>query len=294
MDKAEQHLSAEPGILYVVATPIGHLADLSRRAVAILRSVSTIACEDTRVSRVLTQEIGSSAPLLAADQYREQGAATALIKVLQDGGSAALISDAGTPGVSDPGAILVRTVRAAGFKVVPIPGANAVTTLLSAAGFVNGKFFFEGFLPSGDATRMSRLKTLSTMQSTIVLFEAPHRIHETMAACLASFGPDREVAIGRELTKRFEEIHVCSLSEVAAWLAADPYRSKGEYVLALNGAPEEIADQGAARALLSALLEEVPPSQAARVAAKILGWPRQDAYKLALELKAGSTKDSEE
>lgn len=308
------------GSLYVVATPIGNLSDLSQRARDSLIQAAWIAVEDTRVSRTLLDQIGCRAPLVALHEHNEYQASDGLIARLQAGESGALISDAGTPGISDPGAILVARAQAQGLRVVPIPGASAPITLLSAAGLPAGPFHFEGFLPTRRKARLQRLTLLrdSTVHTGahLVLFEAPHRIDESMSDALEVFGADREIVIGRELTKRFEEVHRCPLGSVAGWLAEHAHRTRGEFVLAiaasvrvhetnLNDGGLTIADTEAApvsaeqktamlrheldsRSILQALLDEMPLSQAVKLAERLTGLRHRELYQLALALRNGS------
>jgi len=224
--------------LYVVATPIGNLNDLSVRASAVLSQVSLIAAEDTRHSRTLLAQIGSSARLIAAHTHNERASADQVVTALRSGERCALISDAGTPGISDPGARLVNTVREAGFRVVPVPGASAPICLLSVAGIDAGRygdaadrFYFAGFLPTKENARGAVLRELPTESACNVIFESPHRIHATARSLLSVFGPDRDLVIGRELTKKFEQIVLLTTGEFPSWLDADSNHARGEFVL---------------------------------------------------------------
>lgn len=283
------------GSLYVVATPIGNLSDLSERMMQVLAKVRWVAAEDTRTTRVLLERAGSGATAFAAHRHNEPVAARRVLELLAGGDDVALVSDAGTPAVSDPGARIVDAVHQAGLRVIPIPGPSAALAMVSASGLVEGPFHFEGFLPTRKGDRDRRLSTLAHLRHPFVLFEAPHRIGETLAALEAACGADRQVAIGRELTKRFEEIHRCRATDALAWQQADPNRQRGEYVLVVAGAPASADDASgeaqddpqareAAMTLLRALLEELPPGRAVRVAVKATGWPRDRLYAMALEI----------
>ena len=283
--------SAAAGSLYVVATPIGNLSDLGQRAAATLRAADCVAAEDTRVTQKLLAHLGARPALLAAHAHNEPDAARRIVERLVRGQSVALVTDAGTPALSDPGARIVAAVHAAGLAVVPVPGPSAVTAMLSASGMGGGRFRFEGFLPTQAGAQRARLDELARCEMPVVLFEAPHRIAATLAALREACGHDRLVAIGRELTKRFEQIHRASLAEAVDWLAADADRSRGEFVLVLEAAaPQTDAAQDAGRLddMLAALLEELPVSRAARLAARLLGLPRRQAYERALALHAGA------
>lgn len=274
-----------PPALYVVATPIGNLGDITLRALDVLGSVDRIACEDTRHSRPLLQHHGIGTPLFAVHQHNEAASAARIVEALQQGERIALISDAGTPGISDPGAVVVAAVRAAGLSIVPIPGASALACALSASGLPPGPVTFVGFLPAKAAARRKALAGLAALPGALVFYEAPHRVVESVADMAKVLGSERQCLIARELTKRFETLHRLPLSEAAAWLEADPDRQRGEFVLLVEPAPEAAADSAAADALMRVLLEELPPNQAARLAAKATGIERQTLYRRALELK---------
>ena len=277
-----------PATLYVVATPIGNVGDISLRALHVLSCVDAIACEDTRNTAQLLQRYGLSKPLIAAHQHNEREAAARLIARLQAGERIALVSDAGTPAVSDPGARIVDAVRNAGLRVTPLPGASAALAALSASGLVQDRFHFVGFLPAKAGQRDSVLKGLQSGTATLVFHEAPHRIADTVAALTAIFEPTRQIVFARELTKLFEEIHRCALSEANAWLAGDVHRQKGEFVLLLEGAASKDEEHDAeADRILSVLLEECPVKQAASLTAQITGRKKNALYERALRLKAG-------
>ena len=271
------------GTLYVVATPIGNLADASPRSVEVLRSAAIVACEDTRTSRTLLARHGIGARTVALHEHNERVAAAKLIEALRAGQSVALVSDAGTPGLSDPGALLVAEAHRAGIRVSPVPGASAAAAAFSAAGFPAAGFLFAGFLPASPSARRKALQGLD-LPWPLVLYEAPHRIAATLEDLEARFGPAREVAIARELTKKFEEVARMPLGEARNWLAAAPARAQGEFVLVLAaGAPREDAALDAGR-VLELLLESLAPSEAARVAARLTGLPRRELYRKALQL----------
>lgn len=273
--------------LYVVATPIGNAGDITLRALHLLALADAIACEDTRNTGPLLARYGLHKELLAAHEHNEREAAEGIILRLRAGQRIALVSDAGTPGVSDPGARIVDAVLAAGLRVMPLPGASAVIGGLSASGLVNDRFHFVGFLPTKAQQREAALRDLRNAVATLVFYEAPHRIVDTVAALNAVFEPDRRIVFARELTKLFEEIHRCPLADAAAWLAADANRQKGEFVILLEGAPAKTdADIAQAERILAILLEECPVRQAAALAARITGRKKNALYELALRMKA--------
>ncbi|MGB7479138.1 MAG: 16S rRNA (cytidine(1402)-2'-O)-methyltransferase [Burkholderiaceae bacterium] len=276
--------------LYVLATPIGNVGDISLRALRALALADAVACEDTRNTGQLLGRYGLSKPLLAAHQHNEREAAQKIIARLQAGERIALMSDAGTPAVSDPGARIVDAVLDAGLRIVPLPGASAAITALSAGGLVNDRFHFVGFLPARAGQRDAALEALREMPATLVLYEAPHRIVDTVAALAAAFGGARRIVFARELTKLFEQIHRCALADAGAWLAADDKRQKGEFVLLVEGAPAA-ADAAAAEAerVLRILLAACPVSQAAALAAQITGQKKNALYQRALQLAADSS-----
>ncbi|WP_338768572.1 16S rRNA (cytidine(1402)-2'-O)-methyltransferase [Massilia sp. METH4] len=272
--------------LYVVATPIGNVTDIGLRALHVLGLVDAIACEDTRNTAHLMQRFGISKPLLAAHMHNEREAGEAIVRRLQGGERIALVSDAGTPAVSDPGAKIVDAVRAAGLRVVPLPGASAAITALSASGLVNDQFHFVGFLPAKPKQRETVLASLRNVAATLVFYEAPHRIAEFTQSLVAAFEPTRQVVFARELTKLFEEIHRCPLAEAAAWLAGDAHREKGEFVVLVEGAPAQTdAQEAEAERILKILLAELPLKQAASLAAQITGQKKNALYDRALALK---------
>ena len=273
--------------LYVVATPLGNLDDITLRAIATLRAADLIAAEDTRTSATLLRHHGIDTKTMAAHQHNEAAAAARIVALLQEGKSVALISDAGTPAVSDPGARIVRAVREAGFGVIPLPGPNAVVTALSASGF-EGPFYFAGFLPPKSAARSKVLTGLRGLTATLVLYEAPHRIADLAQDLFAVFEATRRMVIARELTKRFETIHACTVGEAQAWLAADANQQRGEFVVLIEAAPPHDGRDGPdheARRVLEILLAELPVKTAAALTARITGQSKNALYQEALALK---------
>jgi 16S rRNA (cytidine1402-2'-O)-methyltransferase len=271
--------------LYVVPTPLGNLGDMTQRAIDVLRRVSWVAAEDTRHSAPLLKHYGCSARLLAAHEHNEEAAAQQVIARLADGESVALVSDAGTPAVSDPGARLVARVREAGYPVVPLPGACAAVTALSASGLAEPHFLFYGFLPARNKQREDALRELAALPYVLVFYEAPHRIVETVASLAAVFGPQRTLVMARELTKLFESIHSGPLGEASDWLLADANRQRGEFVLLVSGALAA-ADDGEGERVLKLLLDDgLPVKQAAKLAHSITGVGKNALYELALSLK---------
>ena len=283
--------------LYVVATPIGNLSDLSERAVQTLREVDVVACEDTRVSRVLLRHIGSGAKTISAHEHNQRKAADAVVSHLQAGRSVALVSDAGTPAISDPGTLIVAAVHDAGFPVVPIPGPSAVAALLSCSGLSDAPFLFEGFLPARPKARDARLASVQAATDAIgaivVLYEAPHRIEATLEALAQRYGAARRIAIGRELTKTFEEIFRGLALDAPGWLEARPERIRGEFVIAIDRVGETPADAPAVAhrtfepdALLARLLQDLAPSRAVKLAQELTGLAHRDLYARALSMSA--------
>jgi 16S rRNA (cytidine1402-2'-O)-methyltransferase len=273
-----QHAHAA-GTLFVVATPIGHLADLSPRGLDTLRGVAAICAEDTRHTRQLLAHYGFEKPLLALHEHNESGIAERIVARLQAGESLALVSDAGTPLVSDPGYRLVAAARAAGVKVSPIPGPCALIAALSVAGLPSDRFAFEGFLPAKAAARRERLRQLASEPRTLIFYESSHRIEDTLTDAAVAFGPDRPAVLARELTKLFETVLDGTLAALQARVAADPDQRKGEFVLLIQGAGEdEDATLAEGRRVYAKLIEHLPPSTAAKLAAEITGAPRKALY----------------
>lgn len=285
------------GTLYIVATPIGNVADLSLRALHVLGLVDAIACEDTRNTGQLLSRLGMQRPLVAVHEHNEREAAVKIVSRLAAGERIAYASDAGTPGISDPGARLVEAVRAAGHGVVPLPGPSAAVTALSVAGELldasAGRFHFVGFLPAKPKARAEAIAALAPLEHAWVLYEAPHRIADTLAALREGLPGTRRLLIGRELTKLFENIAVMPVAEAADWLAADASRGKGEFVLVVEGAGavgqagEADAVDPQARRVLDLLLAELPAKRAAKLAAAITGAKTDALYQLALTRRAG-------
>jgi len=283
-DVAQQRYPAST--LYVVATPIGNTGDITLRALHLLSIADAVACEDTRNTAQLLARYGLQKTLVAAHEHNEREAADKIVARLRNGERIALVSDAGTPAVSDPGARIVDAVRAAGLAVTALPGASAAITALSASGLVADRFHFIGFLPSKAKQRETMLAPLASLDGTLVFYEAPHRIAEAVDALLAAFGPARRIVLARELTKLFEESHRCTLAEAPAWIAADAHREKGEYVLLVEGAPAAAdGDDADAERILRILLTECPVKQAAALAAQITGMKKNALYDMALRLK---------
>ena len=276
-----------PGVLYVVATPIGNLGDVSARAREILAGASVVAAEDTRHSGRLLRELGLERPLVSLHEHNERGRVAELVGRLQGGESVALVSDAGTPLVSDPGYLLVAAAVEAGIAVAPVPGPSAAIAALSASGLPCDRFCFEGFLPARAAARRQRLAELAAEARTLVLYEAPHRIAECLADLAAACGPGRRACVARELTKKFETFYRGTLGELAARAGADADMARGESVVIVEGAPP--AEPGAAELdhMLAVLLRHLPPSAAAAAAASLAGVRRADAYARALVLTRG-------
>ena len=275
--------------LYVVATPIGNLSDITLRALEVLGEADTIAAEDTRNTRHLLQHHGiGDARLLALHQHNERGAAEKVIALLQQGQNVALVTDAGAPAVSDPGAVLVETVLAAGFRVIPIPGASAAVAALSASGLCSPHFLFYGFLPNKSTARRTVLQALIEHPYTLVFYEAPHRILECTEDMYAVFGADREIVFAREITKLFESIHRCKLKEAMDWLQSDSNNQRGEFVLMVSGAALREGMDAETERTLGLLLEELPLKQAVQLAVKITGANKNELYQRALALKSES------
>ncbi|MCQ4254277.1 16S rRNA (cytidine(1402)-2'-O)-methyltransferase [Stutzerimonas stutzeri] len=276
------------GTLYVVATPIGNLEDISARALRVLGDVALIAAEDTRHSSRLMAHFGIQTPLAACHEHNERDEGSRFIGRLQAGDDVALISDAGTPLISDPGYHLVRQARAAGIAVVPVPGACALIAALSAAGLPSDRFIFEGFLPAKTAARCTRLEALKEEPRTLIFYEAPHRILESLCDFEAIFGGARVAVLGRELTKTFETLKGLPLAELRAWVEADSNQQRGECVLLVEGwqaPPGESAVSTEALRVLDLLLAEMPLKRAAAIAADITGVRKNLLYQAALERK---------
>ena len=285
MNESAHHTRLPPA-LYVVATPIGNLGDITLRAIDTLKSADRVAAEDTRVSGQLLAHFNISKPMVSIREHNEREAAAKVVAWIVAGEAVAYVSDAGTPAVSDPGARLVAAVREAGLTVVPIPGASAVTTALSAAGVESGTWLFHGFLPPKSGARKAHLQTLAALPCALVFYEAPHRIEETLADMAAVLDDARAVTLARELTKRFETIVTLPLRDAPAWLAADPNNVRGEFVVIVHppAAAAAVVDAEAMR-VLDVLLAELPPTLAAKLTSKITGRSKAELYKMTLALK---------
>jgi 16S rRNA (cytidine1402-2'-O)-methyltransferase len=282
-----EHPQKLESALYVVATPIGNLRDITLRALDVLAATDVVAAEDTRNTAHLLGHHGISAKrLIAVHQHNERAAAEKIIALLQAGQSVAFVSDAGTPAVSDPGALLVQAVRAAGLRVIPIPGASAALAALSTAGLSEPHFLFYGFLPNKSAARRTVLQSLISHPYTLVFYEAPHRIVECVADLRAVLGGERQIVVAREITKLFETIHACALQDAEAWLLGDSNQQRGEFVLLVSGALPQLGLSVETLNTLSLLLEELPLKQAVQLAAKISGANRNELYQRALEIKS--------
>ena len=279
-------MRAGTATLYVVATPIGNLSDVTLRALEVLRTVDVIAAEDTRMTARLLDRHGIAGKMVAVHEHNERASAERITGMLAEGKSVALVSDAGTPAISDPGACVVAAVRAAGYPVVPVPGPSAVVAALSASGFENSRFLFCGFLPARGAERRGMLTDLVAQSAMLVFYEAPHRVVECVADLCAILGAEREIVLARELTKIHENIHRCRLAEAVAWLEADDNHRRGEFVLVVAGAAQvQASDEVDYDGTLKILLEELPLKQAVALAVKLTGGSRNVLYQRALVLK---------
>lgn len=288
---APDAVNSAAGTLYVVATPIGNLEDISARALRVLAEVALIAAEDTRHSARLLQHYGITTPLAACHEHNERDEGSRFIRRLLAGEDVALVSDAGTPLISDPGYHLVRQARQAGIKVVPLPGACALIAALCAAGLPSDRFVFEGFLPAKQVARRARLEHLREEPRTLIFYEAPHRILDALSDLEAVFGADRPAVLGRELTKTFETLKGLPLGELRHWVAGDSNQQRGECVLVVGGwqAPQgDEAVDANARRVLQLLLAELPVKRAAAVAAEITGVRKNLLYQLALQDKGSN------
>lgn len=277
--------ASNPGTLYVVATPIGNLGDMVPRAVETLQTVALIAAEDTRHSARLLSHFDIKTPCIAYHDHSDEQRTEQLIARMKAGDSIALISDAGTPLVSDPGYRLVRSARQAGIQIVPVPGACAMIAALSAAGLPSDRFAFEGFLPAKQVARCAQLQALAADPRTLIFYEAPHRILETLQDMAQVFGAGREVVMARELTKTFETIKGDKVGDLAAWVERDSNQQRGEIVLLVHGAPkpENEAMTPEQMHIMNVLLDELPVKQAAAIGAKLTGLKKNFLYDWALQ-----------
>lgn len=276
-----------PPALYVVATPLGNLADITLRAIEVLRAADVIAAEDTRHTRRLLDHHGIQTPLIAAHEHNEREAGSRIVEYIAAGKRVALVSDAGTPAISDPGARIVRAVSEAGLRVVPVPGPSALAAALSASGLVDERVLFYGFLPPKGGARREAIAALKPMSAALVFYEAPHRVIETVTDLAQLLEASREIVVARELTKLFEQIVRLPLSDAPAWFAQDSNHARGEFVLMVSAPPPTEALSPAAERALAALLEELPLKQAVKLAAEISGEARNRLYERALQLRQG-------
>lgn len=281
----------EAGVLYVVATPIGNMGDISARAREILAGVGAVAAEDTRHSALLLRELGLERPLVSLHEHNERARAVELVGRLRGGESIALVSDAGTPLISDPGYHLLQAALAAGITVSPVPGPSAAIAALSASGLPSDRFCFEGFLPARATARRRRLAELAADARTLVIYEAPHRLAACLADLVAACGALRRACVARELTKHFETFYRGSLGELAERAKSDENMTRGECVILVEGAAEQAGDGARLDETLQILLDFLPPSAAAAAAAKLTGVRRNDAYDRALQLVRKASED---
>lgn len=280
-------MGPDTALLYIVATPIGNLGDMVPRAIEVLQRADLVLAEDTRHSQRLFSHFSITTPLLAYHDHSDTARTEQILARLERGQTLALISDAGTPLISDPGYRLVRLARERGIRVLPVPGACAFVAALSACGLPSDRFAFEGFPPAKSQARLKALQALAAETRTLVFYEAPHRVADTLDAMAEAFGPQREAVIARELTKAFETIHLAPLAELAAWVRADGNQQRGEIVLLVRGAERgQSAELGIeAQRVMGLLLAELPPRRAAALAAEITGVNKKALYNWALEQK---------
>jgi len=283
--------AVQPATLYVVATPIGNMGDITLRAVEVLGAVDVIAAEDTRVTKALLSKLNIQSRVISYREHNEVTSSDGIIKLLSQGNSVALVSDAGTPGVCDPGAILVSKSRVAGYRVEPIPGASALAAAVSVSGLNDKGFVFKGFLPSRPGDRKQFLHSLKTYDVPVILFESPHRIKESLSEMVSSFGESLRVFIGRELTKVNEETVSLTMREALTWVESGIYQSRGEFVLVLflpikSDDVEQMPEN--AKQLLRDLLEALPLKQAVDIVTKYTAGSRKKIYQSALDIKNGS------
>ncbi len=278
--------AAQPGTLHLIATPIGNLGDLTLRSARLLADVDLLFCEDTRVSAKLLAALGLKRALTSLHEHNEAGRIAPLIEALKDGSSVGLISDAGTPLISDPGYRVVERVRAKALPVSPVPGCCAAIAALSVSGLPTDRFRFEGFLPARSVARRNRLRVLSDVTETLILYESVHRVAEVLVDLETIFGTERPITLARELTKRYETIYRGTVTEVREQLGADPGGGKGEFTLVIAGvAEQQMTALPELERVLAILLQSVSASQAASLAAEITGVKKREAYRLATELK---------
>ncbi len=280
------HSNSQQGQLYVVATPIGHLSDLSERAKAVLAKVELIACEDTRHTQKLLQHLGLKKNLISLHEHNENERLTLITEKLKTGSQIALVSDAGTPLISDPGYKLIQHLRQQSIKISPIPGACALISALSVAGIASNKFCFEGFLPAKKNQREATLSTLVNESRSLIFYESKHRILDSLDSMQHIFGNNRQACLAREMTKQFETFYYGNFSQILAELHADPQQQKGEFVIIINGNPEPAtAANYSEQTLFTRLLKELPPNKAAAIMADISQDNKKTWYQRALELR---------
>ena len=280
-------MSNSNGILYIVATPIGNLQDITQRALDTFQQVDLIAAEDTRHSGLLLSHYGIKKPFFALHDHNEQQKAGALVEKLLQGVNIALISDAGTPLISDPGFHVVRQCRQAGIQVVPLPGACAAITALCASGIASDRFCFEGFLPAKSKARVDKLKNVAKEDRTLIFYESTHRILDSLADMQSVFGSERYVVLAREITKTWETIYGDKLADLIPWLAQDPNRTKGEMVVIVEGEPKEDEAEAISSQAMQALTlisQELPLKKAAAIVAELYGYKKNQLYQFGLEL----------
>jgi 16S rRNA (cytidine1402-2'-O)-methyltransferase len=276
--------SGKTGMLYVVATPIGNLADMTQRAIETLAAVDVIAAEDTRHSRVLLQQYEIKSPMISVHEHNEAAQSERVLKMLDQGKSVALISDAGTPLISDPGARLIDAAYEAGASVIPIPGPSALSCMLSVAGQPVDRFCFEGFLPSRQASRRKQLEPLVHEPRTLVFFESTHRIIQSLHDMQDIFGAERSCTVGRELTKRYETVYRGAISDVIQLMEGDSNAVKGEFVVVVAGAADNMdIDMEMGRKIMDALLDDLPVSRASVIAARLSGVRKKELYRYGVE-----------
>lgn len=278
-------MSMQTGRLYVVATPIGNLGDITLRAVEVLKRVDLIAAEDTRHTAGLLSHLGIDAKTLSFHEHNEQQRSQQLVELLLAGKEIALVSDAGTPLICDPGYRIVSACRERGVDVIPLPGASAVIAALSASGLPTDRFLFEGFLPRTQVKRRKRLQQLIDFPSTLVFYESPHRILHCLDDMRSLFGEDRRVVVARELTKLYETIIDQPLGRLLQTMTADNNQQRGEFVVMVAASENRVTLPGSVERVLQILADEMPPNQAARVAARISGQPKRELYQLLLKMK---------
>jgi len=283
-------VSNQTGILHIVSTPIGNLGDMSQRAQQVLKSVAVIAAEDTRHSQKLLRHFAITTPCIAYHEHNERAMTEKLLARLQGGEDIALISDAGTPLLSDPGYHLVRAAHQHHIRVVPVPGASALLAALAASGLPTDHFVFEGFLPNKQAARQKQLTYIKYEPRTLVFYEAPHRILDSLMDMAAIFGPEREAVMARELTKTYETIRMDTLAGLIDWVGGDPQQQRGEIVLVVAGAAERAADEATEEVerVLRVLLQHLPVKQAAAIGAELTGEKKNKLYDYALKIKANT------